>query len=105
MYLNIYTQIMLAEQEGHSEKHTASTDTLPECTHVRSCIFSTVRDDDLLLGLALFASLSLGGGGMGGKRYKIQQLITRKEHFHPKTEQPWSVQPLNYQTDAHVSGE
>ena len=26
-----------------------------------SCIFSTVRDDDLLLGLALFGSLSLEG--------------------------------------------
>lgn len=69
---------MLGEYEGHSQKHTASTDTLQEYTRFHSCIFSTVRDDDLLLGLAVFGSLSLEGGG---ERYKIYQLITRREHF------------------------
>lgn len=52
---------MLAEYESHSQKHTASTDKLQEYTHFHSCVFSTVRDDDLLLGLAVFGSLSLEG--------------------------------------------
>lgn len=71
MYLNIYT-------EGHSQKHTVSTDTLQEYTHFYSCIFSTLRNDDLLLGLAVFGSLSLEGRKEG---YKVQQLITKQEHF------------------------
>lgn len=56
---------MLAEYEGHSQKHTASTDTLQEYSHFHSCVFSTVRDEDLLLGLAVFGSLSLEGEKKG----------------------------------------
>lgn len=54
MYLNIYI-------EGHCQKHTASTHTLQEYTRLHSCIFSTLRNDDLLLGLAVLGSLSLEG--------------------------------------------
>lgn len=71
---------MLAEYEGHSQKHTASTDTLQECSHFHSYVFSTVTDEDLLLGLAVFGSLSLEG-----EKKEIQQLITRREHFQQKT--------------------
>lgn len=94
---------MLAEYEGHAQKHTASTDTLREPFSFMHILHSPRWWPSAWACPLWFPQ----PWRVKKKKYKIQQLRTRREHFKQTMNNHglFNRWPLNLQTHTRVFGE